>query len=147
MNKLFISLSVFAGLLLSTAVQAEGSVARAVITTAVAEREPVNDLERVMEGNEKVLFFTELKGMQGQSVSHRWFYGEQMMAEVAFNVGGPRWRVWSSKKLLPEWGGEWRVEVVVSDGSIVGEKTFTFAGDGSEATPTSAPLKSEASNE
>jgi hypothetical protein len=127
MNKLTISLLALSALLLSGLVQAEGSVARAIVTTGVADREPVNDLERVLAGNEKVIFFTELREMQGQTVKHRWSRAGEQVAEVEFHVGGPRWRVWSSKNLLPEWAGEWRVEVLDSEGNVLSEKNFEIA--------------------
>lgn len=135
MKKVMISLLALSGLLLSGLVHAEGSVARAIVTTGVAEREPVNDLERVLAGNEKVIFFTELRNMEGQTVKHRWSHGSEMLAEVEFKVGGPRWRVWSSKNLLPEWAGEWKVEVVDGEGNVVAEKSFTVAGDASVSVP------------
>ena len=135
MKKLIISLFALSRLLLSGAVLAEGSVARGIVTTGVAVREPVNDLERVLTGNQKVIFFTELRGMEGQTVRHRWSYGEESLAEVEFKVGGPRWRVWSSKNLMPEWGGEWKVEVIDSADNVVSEKRFSFAGDGEVAKP------------
>lgn len=128
MTRLIISLLALAGLLQGGLAHAEGGVARAVITTAVAEHEPLNDLERVLAGNQKAIFFTELRNMEGQSVKHRWYHGREQMAEVEFKVGGPRWRVWSSKNLLPQWGGEWRVEVVDGAGSVIREKHFEFVG-------------------
>lgn len=131
MKRVIISLLALSGLMISGLVQAEGSVARAIITTGVADREPVNNLERVLAGNEKVLFFTELRGMAGQTVKHRWSYGGEVQAEVEINVGGPRWRAWSSKNLIPEWAGDWNVAVVDAEGNVLSEKDFEFAGDGS----------------
>lgn len=145
MKKMMISLFTVAGLLLS-GVSFAGDVARAIVTTGVAEREPVNDLERVLAGNEQVLFFTELSEMEGQTVTHRWSYGGEVMAEVAFNVGGPRWRVWSSKNLIPEWAGEWKVEVVDGEGNVVHEKNFAFDAEmvSAPAEMESAPAEMEA---
>ncbi len=139
MKKLIISLFALSSLLLTGSVQAEGSVARAIVTTGVADREPVNDLERVLAGNERVLFFTELRGMEGQTVRHRWSHGDASLAEVEFKVGGPRWRVWSSKNLIPEWAGEWKVEVIDSAGNVVSEKRFSYVSDGSVAEAAEAP--------
>ena len=141
MNKLIISLVALSSLLLSGVVMAEGSVARAIITTDVADREPVNDLERVLAGNEKVIFFTELRGMEGQVVKHRWSYGGELKAEIEFTIGGPRWRIWSSKNLVAEWAGEWTAEVVDAEGNVVSEKRFEYADAGSAAK---APATDEA---
>jgi hypothetical protein len=142
MKKVMISLFALSSLLLSGVVMAEGSVARAIVTTGVAEREPVNDLERVLAGNEKVLFFTELRDMEGQTVKHRWSHGDEALAEVEFNVGGPRWRVWSSKNLIPEWAGEWAVAVVDAEGNVLSEKRFEFAADGMAAKAPTAEEES-----
>lgn len=98
---------------------ARGEVARAVFTTAVQDREPVDQLSEVPAGTETVYFFTELRGMQGQTVTHRWSYNGTVMAEVSFDVRGPRWRVYSSKNFVPEWVGRWRVEVIDGGGNVV----------------------------
>ena len=46
--------------------------------------------------------------------------------EVTFDVKGARWRVWSSKTLLPEWLGEWKVSVVDDDGKVLHSDSFTY---------------------
>ena len=46
------------------------------------------------------------------------------MAEVDFNVNGPRWRVWSAKNLWPTWLGEWTVEVLNSKDEVFFKKEF-----------------------
>jgi hypothetical protein len=140
MKRVIISLLALIGLALSGVVQAEGSVARAIVTTGVADREPVNDLQRVLAGNEKVIFFTELRNMEGQTVKHRWSHGGESLAEVEFNVGGPRWRVWSSKMLMPEWAGEWRVEVLDGAGVVVSERQFSYAVAADAASPSAASV-------
>lgn len=129
MKKLLLSLLVLSGLMISGLAQAEGGVVRAIVTTGVADREPVNDLERVLDGNDKVLFFTELRDMEGQTIKHRWSHGGEVMAEVEFNVKGPRWRIWSSKNLIPEWAGAWSVAVIDGEGNSISEKSFEFAAD------------------
>lgn len=98
---------------------AQGEVRRAVFTTAVQDREPVDNVSRVPAGTETVYFFTELHGMQGRTITHRWSYNGTVMAEVSFQVRGPRWRVYSSKNFLPAWVGRWRVEVIDGDGNVV----------------------------
>ena len=89
-----------------------GSVARSAFTLAVVNREPKEAITELSNDQHHVYFFTELKGMTGQNVIHRWSYNGQTMAEVKFNVGAPRWRVWSSKTLMSDWTGEWSVSVI-----------------------------------
>jgi hypothetical protein len=105
---------------------AAGSVARAVFTTAVADREPSDELSVVPSSMSRVYFFTELLGLEGQRVIHRWEQGGQMRGEVQFDVGGSRWRVWSSKQMLPEWTGEWRVTVLDEAGAELASESFSY---------------------
>ena len=71
-------------------------------------------------------YFTEVRDMAGQTVKHRWEYGDQVMAEVEFEIGGPRWRVYSSKNLQPGWTGDWKVSVVDAAGNPLSVNTFTY---------------------
>ncbi|NIP73247.1 MAG: DUF2914 domain-containing protein [Gammaproteobacteria bacterium] len=105
----------------------KGSVARSTFTTAIDNREPVDRLHSLGLEQGKIYYFTELRDLGGHTVTHRWMYGGQVMAEVSFDVGGPRWRVWSSKDLVPGWSGEWTVEVVADDGQVLAEDSFEYA--------------------
>ncbi len=105
---------------------ANAEVARAVVTTAVVDREPVSDLTSIPASDSSAVFFTELRDMDGATVTHLWKFNGEVMAEVKFNVGGPRWRVWSSKNLMPEWYGEWIVDVVDDAGNVLVEKNFIY---------------------
>lgn len=105
---------------------ANAEVARAVVTTAVVDREPVSDLTTIPATDSSAVFFTELRNMEGAVISHLWKFNGEVMADVKFNVGGPRWRIWSSKNLMPEWYGEWVVDVVDDKGNVLAEKSFIY---------------------
>ena len=64
--------------------------------------------------------------MAGETVTHRWEYNGQVMAEVDFQIGGPRWRVYSSKTMMHDWVGDWKVSVVDEDGSPLSVNTFSY---------------------
>lgn len=96
-----------------------GRVARAAFTSGIEDREPVDHLETVDAGNGEVLFFTEIRDHEGGTIIHQWRYQGWDMGEVRFDVDGPRWRVWSSKTLRPEWTGPWTVRVVDQDGRLL----------------------------
>ena len=102
-----------------------GSVVRSVFTTEVKDREPVDKLNNNKSSAEHIYFFTELRDMSGQTAIHRWEHNGKVAAEVKFNVRGPRWRVWSSKALRPDWIGDWTVEVVTGEGEVLAAETFT----------------------
>ncbi|MEE9280260.1 MAG: DUF2914 domain-containing protein [Myxococcota bacterium] len=105
---------------------AADSVARATFTSGVADREPVDTVTEVTTDHSVIYFFSELQNMAGERVTHRWEYNGQVMAEVPFSVGGPRWRVWSSKNLEPFWVGEWTVSVM-KDGAMLESRSFRYA--------------------
>lgn len=102
-----------------------GKLVRAVFTTEVQDKEPVDEIESIDRNLKKVFFFTELHGMEGQTVTHRWVYQNEVKAEITFYVRAWRWRVFSSKNLVREWTSDWTVSVIGSDGSIIETKTLT----------------------
>lgn len=91
--------------------KANRRIARAQFTTAIADREPTDNIVMLTNNNEKIYFFTELINFNGQNIKHRWEYEGKEMATVNFKVDGARWRVHSSKNIKPEWKGIWSVIV------------------------------------
>jgi len=108
-------------------VRKTGRVARAIFTTAIVDREPVDTLETLSTDISRVFFFTDLRGLSGQIVTHRWEYNGRLMAEITFKAGsGARWRVHSSKNLLPEWTGTWKVIVNNESGEALHTSVFEY---------------------
>lgn len=104
-----------------------GRVVRAIFTTAIVDREPIDTLETFSADTSRFFFFTDLRGLDGEIVTHRWEYNGQLMAEITFRVGsGTRWRVYSSKNLLPEWTGAWKVVVNNENGETLHTGTFEY---------------------
>ena len=117
----------------ATAPAAGEKVARAVFTSDVQGREPTDTITSLSNDKNKIYFFSDLRGLGGQVVTHRWEYQGRNMGDVKFNVGGPRWRVWSSKTLLPQLTGEWRVLVIDGNGNTVGEASFNYTAGSQDA--------------
>ena len=113
----------------ASAAMAIGDVGRSFFTTGIDEREPVDRVETLDASEDRVFFFTEVVNMSDRSITHRWTYLGQTMAEVGFDIHGDRWRVWSSKRLLPEWAGAWQVDVIDEDGQVLDTKGFNYGGD------------------
>ncbi|AOT09983.1 DUF2914 domain-containing protein [Pseudoalteromonas luteoviolacea] len=102
-------------------------ISRAVLTTGIEDREPINVLKHLVEPNrfqEKLYFFTEIKGLQGEVVQHLWFHQDQLMADITLPVSTPRYRTYSSKNIMPSQTGEWRVEVITQGGQLLAQKSF-----------------------
>lgn len=49
-----------------------------------------------------------------------------MLLKLSLNVKGPRWRVWSSKSLIPQWTGDWKVSVINGAGEVISEKNLSY---------------------
>ncbi len=143
-----ISVALVSLMALVTVSAANAEVARAVVTTAVVDREPVSDLTSIPASDSSAIFFTELRNMEGAVITHLWKFNGEVMAEVKFNVGGARWRVWSSKNLMPEWYGEWIVDVLDDTGNVLMEKNFIYEAAMAEAPAAEmagdAPMAEEA---
>ena len=106
--------------------QAEDGVARSAFTSAIEEKEPVDQITELSNDKSKILFFTEIRGMEGHTITHRWEQGGEVRAEVSFNVGANRWRVWSSKNLQNTWLGEWIVSVIDEGGNTLTQERFNY---------------------
>jgi hypothetical protein len=122
---------------------AAGHVARSVFTSGVVDREPTDSISRLGNDVRRIVYFTEIRGMQGKTVIHRWTYDGQVKGEVAFDVGADRWRVHSSKQLDPSWLGVWTVTVIDVDGSTLSEETFTYVAAEADPVQPAAPAASE----
>ena len=107
-------------------------VSRAVLTTDVVDREPVNVLKndvRLADITHSLSFFSELRNMQGQTVRHQWYYQDEQLASIELAVSSPRYRTYSTKNIMPEQLGEWRVEVVDEQGTLLAQKEFRILAD------------------
>ncbi len=113
-----------------------GRIARATFTSAVVNREPVDSIDRLPNDSSRMFFFTEFHFMEGQTLTHRWEYNGHVLHEVVFEVGGPRWRVYSFKDLRWAWLGEWTVSVVDPDGQVLETKSFRYVGAAEVAAPS-----------
>ena len=96
----------------------EISVAEAVVCQDVVDRVPVGSGDVIPAGTERVYCFTRISGAQAETeVTHNWYYKGNLKASVVLTVRNANWRTWSSKALLPEWKGEWMVEILSKEGT------------------------------
>ncbi len=119
-RRLFILIvSLTLGLVSATGAMAqEIAVGQAVVCQEVVDRMPVGSGDVIPIGTERVFCFTRIEGAQGETeITHNWYYQGSLKASVVLPVRNSNWRTWSSKTLLPEWTGEWMVEVLSKDGT------------------------------
>ena len=102
------------------------SVEESAIALDVVDRAPVGTGSTFRADVGRVFCFTRVIGAEGETtVHHVWYQGDEERANVELRVAGSSWRVWSSKALVPEWTGEWRVEVQDAAGNVIETIQFT----------------------
>ncbi len=104
-----------------------GEVTRAMFTIGVDNREPVIMVDSIDSSSyTSISFFTELTDLTNHNITHQWSFNDQVMFEKTFEVKGARWRVWTSKTLIPSWTGSWTVNVLDDDRSVLASKSFEY---------------------
>ncbi len=107
-------------------ITSELAVAEAVITSAVVDRQPADNLTTVAKDVGTVYCWTRITGAEGEiQVEHVWYKDDTEVARVALRVAGSNWRTWSSKNIDPMWTGSWRVDIVGPDGTVLQSLSFT----------------------
>lgn len=124
-------------------VAASGWVARATLTTAVQDREPIDSVSNLSNDKTTLYYFTEVRDMAGQTIKHRWEHNGEVMAEVEFEIGGPRWRIYSSKTLVPSWLGDWKVSATDAAGNPLSVNSFVYTEAAAATEQTQATSASE----
>ncbi len=89
----------------------------AAITSAIDERSPVDSLNTVRDPVEQLFCFTHVLGAEDDTwIIHVWYHEGKEMARVRLPVSSSNWRTWSSKKILPQWSGQWQVHILDAQG-------------------------------
>lgn len=108
------------------AVLIPGVVTRSQFTRDIKDLEPVDTISVLTNDRIRIVYFTEIHDMVGQTVTHRWEFNGKIILEVPIKVGTSRWRAYSTKTLMPSWTGDWKVSVVDAEGGTLSVNTFTY---------------------
>ena len=122
----------------TTVPEPEDHVARSAFTSRVVDREPQDRLTTLGNHATRIYYFTEIRNLEGKTVIHRWEYGDQSMGDIAFDIMGPRWRVYSVKSLDPSWLGQWTVKVVDVDGTVLSKDQFNYTAAEIDSSATAS---------
>lgn len=111
---------------------ANAQVEQVQLTTAVLNREPIDNLGNKVTAQPgetiKVSLFSHAKNLDGKTLVHRWFYKGEEKAAIELKIGSNSWRTYSSKTILPAWQGEWQVQIWLGDLQLTSHD-FTFSLD------------------
>jgi len=124
-SKLSLAISIL--LIFSTIVLAKTEVLRINIAKGINNLEPEKTGKTFDNNIGKIYCFTEIKTDEYPTkVVHVWLYKENIIAEVPLEVNLATWRTYSSKKILPKWVGNWKVEIYSNDGELIDSVEFNI---------------------
>jgi len=106
------------------------SVDDMVFCTAIDDRNPVDIQTSFSNSIGRIYCFTKLSStLENTSRSHVWYYNNTRLAIVDLDVNAKSWRTWSSKRIVKEWIGLWRVDIVSSNGDVICSQEFIVSSD------------------
>jgi len=94
----------------------------------VYKRTPVGS-DNIFTNNVDSLYcYTRIQNTGSKrEVKHIWYYDNQIMTQVRYNVKKSNiYRSWTKKTILPNQIGNWRVDIQDNNGTIIGSKKFTI---------------------
>ncbi len=95
------------------------------ICTSVENRQPVGTDSVFSAQIGHLSCYTSLVSqMDMAKVSHVWYYQDKQIFKIDLTMKAKTWRTWSSKTIISEWKGDWRVEVQDSTGNVINSTSF-----------------------
>lgn len=106
-------------------------VERFMLTNGIAKREPQAGIEAIRPDSADndmvtVYAFSEVSGLQGQTLRYRWSRNGKVIATVKVGVGGNSWRSYSSKFVSSTMQGNWRVELLDASDEVLAFREFDY---------------------
>ncbi len=106
-------------------------ISQAVVATGVDNREPTGVAEQFPADVGTLYCYIVAEGDFAETqLVLVWMHGDQEMAKVPLTVKGPRWRTWSSKKIMSDWTGDWTVRIEDANGNVLKSVDFTVGASG-----------------
>ncbi len=105
----------------------ELTVTEIVMCTEVEAREPVGTNTVFPDTVGTLYCYTEITGaLVPTEIKHVWYHLDEERAAIELDVKSETWRTWSSKRIIPQWAGKWRIDVVDAKGDVLTSYDFTI---------------------
>jgi len=104
-------------------------VLRAYVCKGIEESEPAEAGKSFLSPDDGILrlcCFSEVATAGADTIQHVWYWGDREMARVPLEVRPPRWRTWSTKRIMEAWRGDWHVDITSSRGSVLDRLEFSI---------------------
>ncbi len=101
------------------------NVDQILIGTGIENREAIG-VDTVFTADVgKVYCWVLVTGAEAETqISFVWYHQDQQVAEVIVPVRSVRWRCWTSKTIIPESTGAWKVEIKDEAGKVLESASF-----------------------
>lgn len=114
---------------LALAQDAKPEILGAKVATGVKDREAEGEGTSFKADVGKLYCWNKVKGPEGSKITHAWYKGDEEMGKVELTLKhGTTMRTWSSKTIAPDMKGDWRVDILGADGSVLQTIKFTIEG-------------------
>ena len=96
------------------------------ICKKIYKRTPVGADDIFTNNVDSLYCYTRIQNTGSKKeVKHVWYYENQIMTQVRYNVKKSNiYRSWTKKTILPNQIGKWRVDIHDNNGTIIGSKEF-----------------------
>jgi hypothetical protein len=87
---------------------------------------PIDVPVRLLKGQSRTIyFFTELRGLSGRPVLHRWERNDRIMQQRQLHPASQSWRAYTMMTITGNMRGSWRVSAVdAATGKVLVGKRF-----------------------
>ncbi|MEQ1816662.1 MAG: DUF2914 domain-containing protein [Nitrosomonas sp.] len=102
-------------------------VARAQLSHAIEEREPVDSIDAIQLNpgeSQPIHFYLHLKNLQGKNIRINWYHDDKLDSQLVLQVHNNNWRTHASKQLDQRRLGPWRVELIDESGNLLAMRNF-----------------------
>jgi len=102
-------------------------VTEMAVTTKIVKGSPIDSVRSISSSSVKALYcFTRFQAPQGTdtTIKHIWYRDDAVMHGDEMPVKGSRWRTYSQISVQKGHTGEWRCDVVDSEGTLLKSVSF-----------------------
>ena len=130
MYRYSISVFVFLGLIMAIPCAARNGAALHIdelsVCRVIEGRTPVGADSVFPDTVGRVFCFTKVSGAEEPvTISHVWYFREKEISRIDLEIKSKTWRTWSYKNIPKGWVGNWRVDIVSSEGEVLHQRRFT----------------------
>ena len=99
-----------------------------MICRGIYKRNPIKPGIKFINNVDSLFCYTKISNSGNkQEIKHIWYFENKEVTTVSYNIKTSyNYRSWSKKTVYPNQTGNWRVDVVDSNGEILGTRDFTI---------------------